>query len=725
MGRKQSRKKREPAEPAAAAPAGASRRGRAAGIGLLAVLAVAALLLTRPHGPLPRALGHDLLLVSIDTLRADALGAYGRADAGTPWLDRLAAGGVRFTTARAHNVVTLPSHASLLSGRLSFEHGVRDNSGFRFPAELPTLATLLQARGYRTGAFVSAFVLDSRFGLDRGFDVYDDRLGGGEAHAAFAMPERRGPDAVAAALRWLDAADDTPSFLFLHLYEPHAPYDPPEPFASRFAADPYQGEIATTDAALEPLLRPLLDGRRRRPAVVVVTSDHGEGRGDHGEQTHGVFAYDSTLRVPLVLWSEGRLAPRVVEQPVRLVDVAPTLLDLLGLPALAETPGRSLLPLAVGRSLPPADTYFEALSASLDRGWAPLHGVVSDPLKYVDLPLPELYDLAADPHETVNLVSRRPLARESLTARLARFRATDPGPGRRTREDASTLERLRALGYVTGGGARPRESYGPDDDPKQLIAVERREAEILRLVRGGELAAARALCLQSLAERPDMSLTWTQLASIERAAGDLAAAAAAARKALALRPLDPATASILAGSLVEAGRAAEARKVLAPFLEASRPDPDLLIVDGMALARLGRPEQALAAFERVLSLDPGNARALVNAGTVHLMGGATARAAEAFRDALALDPTAAAAHNGLGVLAARAGRTGEAVAHWKRAVELDPRDYQGLFNLGATLRQLGRTAEARPYLEAYLRVAPPGLEARDLARVRAWLSGSP
>ena len=215
-------------------------------------------------GPLPRGAGLSILLVSIDTLRADALGAYGNARAETPWIDRLAREGVRFTDARAHNVVTLPSHVNILSGRYPLTHGVRDNSGFRFPKDTPTLATLLKARGYATGGFVSAYVLGSRFGLDPGFDVYDDRIAGGEWQRRFLIPERRAADTVAEALRWMGKAGGSPTFSFVHLYEPHFPYEPPEPFASRFRGDPYHGEVAATDAALEPLLRPILDRGRRR-----------------------------------------------------------------------------------------------------------------------------------------------------------------------------------------------------------------------------------------------------------------------------------------------------------------------------------------------------------------------------------------------------------------------------------------------------------------------------
>jgi arylsulfatase A-like enzyme len=327
--------------------------GIAATLGLAGIVACS----RSSDGGLPRASGASVVLVSIDTLRADAVGAYGRPGAGTPWIDRLAHGGVRFATARAQNVMTLPSHATILSGLLPLAHGIRDNSGFRFPKDLATLATVLKARGYRTGAFVSSFILDSRFGLDRGFDVYDDRVGGGSGRGGFVIPERPGPETVAAAVRWLDRGAGTPSLLFVHLYGPHSPYEPPEPFASRFPGEPYRGEVSAADAALAPLLGPLLDGSRRRTTLVVLLSDPGEGLGEHGEDSHGVFGYEATLRVPFLLYAPGTLSPRVVKDPVRLVDVMPTVLDLLGIAPPGGLDGRSLLPLAAGRAAPAAAPY--------------------------------------------------------------------------------------------------------------------------------------------------------------------------------------------------------------------------------------------------------------------------------------------------------------------------------------------------------------------------------
>ncbi|PYQ21434.1 MAG: hypothetical protein DMF81_15400, partial [Acidobacteria bacterium] len=335
-------------------------------VGLVGLAALAAW--PRLPGALRREPGLDVLLITIDTLRADALGCYGNRDVETPWIDRLARAGVRFEQAHAQNVVTLPSHANILSGRYPLDHGVRDNSGFRFPAGPDTMATLLKRAGYRTGAFVSAFPLDSRFGLDRGFDVYDDQLGDPEARTAFLMQERPGGRTRDAARTWQAAQGGAKTFTWLHLYEPHFPYAPPEPYASRYASSLYHGEVAYEDSILEPVLEPLLSAGKAGHTLVILTGDHGEGLGEHGEKTHGIFAYETTLHIPLIIYAPAILDARVVKERVRHIDVLPTVLDALGLEAPAGLPGRSLLPLASGRGASPAPSYFEALSSSVNRG---------------------------------------------------------------------------------------------------------------------------------------------------------------------------------------------------------------------------------------------------------------------------------------------------------------------------------------------------------------------
>ncbi|MFN8061627.1 MAG: sulfatase-like hydrolase/transferase [Vicinamibacterales bacterium] len=670
--------------------------------------------------PLPRLAGGNVLLITVDTLRADALGAYGNRRVETPWLDKLAQAGVRFDRAYAHTVVTLPSHANILTGRYPFDHGVRENSGFRLPSDVDTLATRLKAQGYRTGAFVSAFPLDSRFGLTRGFDVYDDAYGDAESHSAFLMQERPATETVARAARWLADAGNGPYFCWVHVYDPHFPYAPPEPFATKYRDAPYFGEVSAVDAALAPLLRPIVDAGPTSRTMVVVTGDHGESLGEHGEMTHGLFAYDATLKVPLLVHQPSIVRPGATSVVARHVDILPTVLDALGLPAPSGLPGRSLLPVLAGRAQQEVVTsYFEALSASLNRGWAPLTGVLRESVKYIDLPIPELYDLGADPRETNNLEPKEPERTRELQALRREFTDLDKGAAPKV-ESAETQAALRSLGYVTGTPAR-RTQYTDADDPKRLVGLDERIHAIVTRYQAGDVAGALTLCEEVVRERPDMSLTLLYLAFLNNELGHASASVDAARRALALNTDDASVAALLAAYLVEGGHAREAAAVLAPFVNRPEPDLDAVIAYGVARAASDDYDAALATFERARSLDPSNAMALVNIGTVALMRGRTDEARAQFEAALAIDPSVARAHNSLGVIDANAGRTEDAIAHWRRAVTLDPRDYQTLYNLATLLVRLGRDAEARPFFERYVQTAPLTLEGRDIARVRQWL----
>jgi arylsulfatase A-like enzyme/Tfp pilus assembly protein PilF len=684
--------------------------GVAAGAGLLA----------SARGRAPRGKpGLNVLLVTVDTLRADALGSYGAARAATPVLDRLAAAGLRFERARAHNVVTLPSHANILSGRYPFAHGLRDNAGYRFPAGLPTLATLLQARGYRTGAFVSAFPLDSRFGLDRGFDVYDDRLGDPERLASFRMAERPGTITVAAARRFLAREEGRPWFCWVHLYEPHAPYDPPAPLAVRFAEDAYEGEVATADAALGPLLEPLLAAGPQGRTLVVVTSDHGESLGDHGEKTHGVFTYEATLRVPLILFAPALFSPRVVPDPVRHVDILPTVLEAVAAPVPVGLSGRSLLASAAGRPLAPAPSYFEALTASANRGWAPLHGVVRDERKYVRLPLPELYDLAADPGERDNLAATRPQQAGEMRSLLATFPVDSTVVERRT-EALETRKRLASLGYLASASP-PIAALGADSDPKRLIGFEAMLEDVVARQAAGDLAGALLLGRELLRGQPDSPLALLHVAVLEHDAGDLRAALGHLEHALAMNPGEPQVAALFGRYLVEAGRPGEAVSRLRDAARRTKPDVDVLMAFGAALAQSGQPEAALAELTRARDLDPTNALAWLNLGTAHLVAARPAEAQAALDAALEREPTLSRAHTSLGVLAARAGRPADAIRHWERAVELNPAEYDALFNLGTLLLEIGRREEALPHLARFAREAPLALYAGDIREVKRLL----
>ena len=690
---------------------------------LLVVLAVLGFLArfgkSMPH-PVRRDPGLSVLLITIDTLRADAVGAYGNTRVETPWMDRLAKEGVRFEQAHAHNVVTLPSHANILSGRYPIDHGVRDNAAFRFPVGKDTLPTILGKAGYRTGAFVSAFPLDSRFGLDRGFSVYDDRLGDAD-RTGFLMPERSGRETVSAALAWLKAQGDARTFLWVHLYEPHFPYAPPEPFASRYASDLYHGEVSFVDSLLQPLLEPLLAKSAADRKLIVLTSDHGEGLGEHGEATHGIFAYETTLHVPLIVHAPGILEPRVIPDRVRHIDILPTILDALGMDRPADLPGRSLLPLASGKEATPKSSYFEAMSSALNRGWAPLTGLTWNQYKLIDLPIPELFDLEKDPHEMRNLAAAEPQRFDEVRAELTRVRAADRGLAR-PGESADTRERLRALGYITA--ARPPsigKASTPADDPKRLISLDADLEEVVALYEAGDPGSAIVKAQQVVSARPDMSLGLQYLGFLQRETGDIEAAVVSLRKAVEANPEDASVAALLGAYLKEAGRPAQTVAVLKSYADSSEPDLEVLMVQGGALARIGRIKEAIGAFDKALAMDPTNAQAKANLGTVYLLTRNHTRARQVMEEALRLDDNVARAHNALGVIAFETGHADEAISHWTRAIEINPREWDTLSNLCRVLIEQKRPAEAAPYVDRFLREAPPGPYAAEMRKFRSAL----
>ena len=676
----------------------------------------------REPPPFTRTADQNVLLVTIDTLRGDALGSYG-GRAATPNLDALARDGVRFTFAHAHAVVTLPAHASILTGRYPFDHQVRDNAGFRLAESVETLAEAARAKGFATGAFVGAFPVDRQFGLAQGFDVYED-LGGREvAPADFAFVERPAADVVSIARAWIEQ-QQKPWLAWVHVFDPHSPYAPPAPYDTQYANDRYAGEVAYTDAALGPLL----DAARRsgRTTAIVVTSDHGEGLGDHGEPTHGVFAYESTLRVPLIVaqYAGGDGAAPVrgsgatSDLPVRHVDIAPTIADLTGIALPGDLPGRTLLRAMAGNEPEPRVTYFEAMTPMLKRGWAPLRGVLAGREKYIDLPLEELYDLAADPREERNLAPASGERVRALGARLGGFKATLPGD--RAAESAEVRARLQSLGYVSGSAAR-KARYTKDDDPKRLIDVDRLMIQGIELHRAARSAEAMQAYRQVIARRPDMRLAYRRLAYIQWEAGATADAIATLRESLAKNGADIDTEIRLGTYLAEAGAAAEAIPMLERVGQAAPENGEALNALGIAYARAGRTADALATFERILALDPRDAFALENAGTVHLQRGNLKAAREAFTRVIAHDPRSSRAHAGLGVLALQDGDRHAAIEHWRRAVQLDPRNVDALFNLATELVNAGRMDEARPYLQQFVQTAPPALYGRDIERMKGVL----
>jgi arylsulfatase A-like enzyme/Tfp pilus assembly protein PilF len=660
----------------------------------------------------------NVLIITIDTLRADALGSYGgRAD--TANLDRLADDGVRFTFAHAHAVVTLPSHASIFTGRYPFEHGVRDNAGFRLNESVETLAEMARDKGFATGAFVGAFPLDREFGLAQGFGIYDD-VGGREApQAEFVFAERRAEEVVSAARAWIEQ-QHKPWLAWVHVFDPHSPYAAPSPFDTRYPADGYAGEVAYVDHSLAPLLE--LARRGPRATTVVVTADHGEGLGDHGEPTHGVFAYESTLHVPLIIAQVGPQTrrpgrPIAVDTPVRHIDILPTIGGLLMLNLPGGLPGRTLLS-AHDDAVESRVSYFEAMTAMLKRGWAPLRGVIVGREKFIELPVEELYDLGADPYEQRNLAPSATDRARSLIAHLESFGARLPGE--QAKEDAASQARLQSLGYLSGSAPR-KAHYDEEDDPKRLIDVDRLMIEGIELHRAGRVAEAQNAYRQVIARRPDMGLAYRRLAFIQWEAGATKVAITTLRHALQRNGPDIDIEIRLGTYLAETGALTEATSMLERVAKADPENIEVLNALGIAHARAGRNAVALQLFERILHMDPRNAFALENLGTVYLQRNNLAAAGDAFARAAAKDPRSSRAHAGLGVVALHSGHRDAAIEHWRRAVELDRTNFDALFNLGTELVNAGRMPEARLYLEQFVRTAPPALYGREIEKIRAVL----
>jgi len=472
-----------------------------------------------------------VIVISIDTLRADRLPVYGYRQGVAPTIDQLAADGVVFENAYAHSPQTLPSHTSIFTGRLPFVHGVRDNVGFVVPPDTTTLALRLKDAGYGTAAFVSSFVLRRQVGLDRGFDTYDDRLPAAGPDRPLGMVQRAGTDTATAAVAWLRAQTSAKYFLFFHIYEPHAPYTPPVVPAS---GDRYDGEVTYADAIVGQVIAALRERGDYDNATIVLLSDHGEGLGDHGEDEHGLFLYRSTIHTPLVIKRPGSPgAGRRVAAPVQHIDLVPTILSLTGVPADPALTGRSLVPALDGATdLPPATIYAEAMSPRYHFGWSELYALTDDRYRLIRAPRDELFDLAVDPRETRSIVDERAQVhaamRRALDTLIAGTTVSAPSA-----VSASDRQRLAALGYVgSQTTSQPDDPSTQRADPKDKIEVLRRYQRASSLASEGkwlEASAAYAVLLQA---EPDMVDGWLQLANARERAGQRTEALEAYRQVI-------------------------------------------------------------------------------------------------------------------------------------------------------------------------------------------------
>ncbi len=647
--------------------------------GVLLPIACAALLTTTacstgPSAPLYE--GANVLLVTLDTLRADRLGSYGYGRGDTPRLDQFARDGIRFDQAVSPMPMTLPSHTSLMTALEPYEHGVRDNAGFELAPDLFLLAESFQEAGYDTGAFVAAYVLHARWGLSRGFDLYNDEEVSGIWGAA---SSRRGDEVVEAALPWLLQEREAPFFGWVHLYDPHAPYAAPDPWGARFTDEPYDGEVAFTDSVVGSLLDGLEAAGLLGNTIVVITADHGEDLEDHGELGHALFIYDTTVRIPLLLrLPDLAAAGTVVNEQVRLLDVGPTLLDLTGLPLPNNVSGRSMASFIVGAG-EARPAYSETMFPRWHFGWQELYALRAGGYKYILAPRPELYDLRADPGETDNLVATMPEIADDMRSRLEALGA-DVDDASREEPTGDAARRLRALGYI--GTAPSNLGDGPLPDPKDKVEVYTMMVAADSLTSARRYDEAIVLLEEIIATDPSLIDAYAVLGMARSRNDDYLGAEEAFLHAFELRPDYP--------------------SVLAEL--------------GLVHRQLGDTELARAELEAVVALDPRNATSIFNLGEMDLEDGDPATALRRFNQVLALydeptDPHFAAgvaayqlgdfqrAHEEFEIVAVRApgftaldyhrallressGDLEGALSLYRQAVATDADDYRSSFNMG-------------------------------------------
>ena len=672
----------------------------------------------------------SVLLVTIDTFRADRIGT-GVA----PAIDRLAATGIRFTSARSAVPLTLPSHATIHTGLLPPVHGVRENGIDALGGTHETIATLLKRAGYDTAAFVGAFVLDRQFGLAQGFDSYDDQIPR-DPHATDRLEAERPASAVIdRALAWFDRRPapgpqpPAPFFVWLHLYDPHAPYNPPAEYRAK-TSTAYDGEIAYVDAQLARLLDALRARRLMDNTLLVVAGDHGEGLGDHGERTHGMLLYDSTLRVPLIIAAPGHPAA-TRDQAVSLVDLAPTLLHAAGITPLEVMTGRDLLELrgagAQGAEVRGADLYSETEYPRV-AGWSPLQALTDGRWMTIRAgAAAEVYDLSADPRQAHDVAAAQPAVAAAMAARAEAIHASAAASDARA-ISPEAQERLRALGYVASSVHPASGAVAPN--PAAHFATWNAFEDALSTLAARRPEAAAAALRRLATANPDAPVIQTTSARALKEMGQMDAALAAYRAAAKRWPTDAtllhdlavsareaaATAAPLKAAALrdEAARADQAALTLAPGSAAAHNGIGLIAIDG------GKAGDAVKAFERATAIDANNASYWTNLGNARRATGDRAGAEQAYRRALEVDPHTADAANGLGVLLVEANRSAEAAPWFERAIAAAPDLVEARLNLGIALQSSGHTLRAA---EEYQRVLiAPGQHPREKDAARKLLA---
>jgi arylsulfatase A-like enzyme/predicted Zn-dependent protease len=685
-----------------------------AGAGLLAVF------LGRSGAPNFTSLRGDrdfnVILITVDTLRADKVGCYGNPLGRTPTMDAWAAGGIRFEDCISQTPLTLPSHTTIMTGTLPVHHGVRDNGGFVVPSELVTMAETFKTSGYRTAAFVAAYVLDSKWGLDQGFDTYFDKFDLSRFEKiSLGEVQRPANEVLDEALAWIDRNRDGKFFAWIHLYDPHTPYEPPEPFKTEYPQNPYLGEIAFVDSQLARLAGTIDRLGLRDRLFLVLAADHGESLGEHLESTHGFFIYQGALHVPLIVVTPFKGIQGVVsKQTVGLVDVMPTVCEMAGLPAPAGVQGRSLVPsfFAPGAAASDRLVYSETFYPRYHYGWSDLWSVQDGRFKLILAPVPELYDLTQDPGEEKNLVYLEKKVYEDLSARAGALR-TEAQQGALESDlgkvDEETREKLAALGYV-GSFTNSSKLQGQKlADPKDKIGIFNELSRARESGLGGRADEAIETIRAIIAKDPTIGDAHFSLGNVLYKAKRFPEAAEAFKKALELKPDDSFAAINVANCYQAMGLYDEAEKFVLGYVARGFQDSQLFFLLGNIKVHHGQPDKAIPYFEKCLEGNPRSASAQNALGAVYLNrdgAGDLTRAEEHLAAAATINPTLMSLRYNMAQVREKQGRLDEAADLYLQEIKDAPKSYKALYNLSRVYRQLGREDEELETLRRTIEVEP-------------------
>ena len=665
----------------------------------------------------------NVLLITIDTLRADRLSCYGSQFLKTPHIDSLAERGVVFTRAFANTSTTLPSHTNILLGTTPLYHGVHENLNFVVSEELLTMAEYLKSHGYATGAFVGAYALDSRFGLSQGFDTYDDDYA--RTHSVNpATLERKAEAVVANALAWLGRQDSL-WFLWIHLWDPHTPYEPPEPFKTQYKKNPYDGEVAYVDLTLGSLFDHMEENDLFDKTAVIFTGDHGESLGQHGEETHGIFAYNTTIWIPLILSIPGK-KPGRIDHYVSHIDIFPTVSDILRMEKSSFLQGTSLFPALDGKKLPERPIYIESLYPYYSLGWAPLKGFIHQKRKFIDSPIPELYELDQDFDEHKNLAPKEKLDKyrkrlEDIISSLTPSREIE---AERT-VDRETREKLRSLGYVSGAQIRKKESFTPQDDIKVLLPYFNKANKAWALYKDGEIEEGISKLEDIIDEGKNVDLAYKHLAEIYEGTGRVEKALDILEQGLNASPSSYELFQLYVKTLNSAGRYDRVIDAFSGmgFREVEY-DPEVWNNLGTAYAKKGDFKEAIKAYEMGLSLDsryPELYNNMANAYyslALQIKGShAFSRCLEYYKKAIEIDPEYPEPYYGLGHAYLAAGDGAGAIFCWKKALEADPNFHQAQLDLAGAYLNTGNKAKACEMLNDYKEKYYQSLSPEDRAKL--------